>query len=351
MQRQIHPNMIRQILLLVVVVLLGIIILREMYFLLGAFLGAITLYVMLRNFIIRLVAEHHWKKPLAALFLMLVSFVVLVIPVGWMSSVAFDKLKPIIQNPATVTETFEVIHQYLIREYNIDILHRENVAKINTYLVGFAQQTIGSTLSGLGSLVMMYFMLYFMLVGTFEMERWLRQSVPFKNSNVQKVISEFRNMVYSNAIGIPVVALVQGLIGMIGYWIFGVEEFVLMGLLTAVVSVLPVVGSMAVYIPLMIYQLSVGHTWQGIAIGLWGFILIGSVDNVARFMLQKRIANVHPLITIFGVLIGINLFGFLGIIFGPLILSMFILLVRIYVDEFGRFNSEEESTQEVRQAP
>lgn len=342
MLHQIHPNKVRQVLLLAVVVLLGIIILREMYFLLGAFLGAITLYVILRNWMIRLISEYRWKKWLAALTLMLLSFVLFMIPLGWITSVAINKIMPIVQNPAIVKETFEVIHQYLITEYNIDILNEQNIAKINTYLVSFAQQTIGSTMSGIGNLLIMYFILYFMLVRTYDIEKWLRRHVPFKNSNVHKILAEVRNMVYSNALGIPVVALIQGLVGLIGYWIFGVEEFVLMGLLTAIASVMPVVGSMAVYLPLMIYQLSTGHTWQGIAIGLWGFILIGSVDNIARFMLQKRMANVHPLITIFGVLMGINLFGFLGIIFGPLLLSMFILLVRIYVDEFGRFDSDEQ---------
>jgi len=342
MLHQIHPNKIRQILLLAVVVLLAIVIGREMYFLLGAFLGAITMYVMLRNWMIRLISDFRWKKWLAALTLILLSVILFMIPLGWITSVAINKIMPIIQNPSTVKDTFEVIHQYLINEYGIDILNEQNIVKINTYLVSFAQQTIGSTMSGLGNILIMYFILYFMLVQTFDIEIWLRKHVPFKNSNVQMILAEVRNMVYSNALGIPVVAMIQGLVGLIGYWIFGVEEFVLMGLLTAIASVMPVVGSMAVYVPLMIYQLSTGHTWQGIGVGLWGFVLIGSVDNIARFMLQKRIANVHPLITIFGVLMGLNLFGFLGIIFGPLLLSLFVLLVKIYVDEFGRYDSDEQ---------
>ena len=73
---------------------------------------------------------------------------------------------------------------------------------------------------------------------------------------------------------------------------------------------------------------------------LWGVVVIGSVDNVARFMLQKKMSDTHPLITIFGVIIGVNLFGFLGVIFGPLLLSIFILLVKVYIDEFGRAGVE-----------
>jgi predicted PurR-regulated permease PerM len=342
MLHQIHPNKIRQVLLLAVLILLAILIGKEMYFLLGSFMGAITLYVIMRNWMIKLTTNYKWKKGLAALFLIFSALVVIILPLSWVTSIAFERIKPVIQNPQILTTSFETIHQYLIQEYNIDILNAENIAKINVQLIALARQTIGGTMSGAVSLLFMFFMLYFMLVSAFDIEMWLRKSVPFKNSNVQKVIGEFRSMVYSNAIGIPLVAILQGFVGLIGYWIFGVEDFILMGLLTAVASVMPVVGSMAIYIPLCVYELSLGHTWQGVGIGLWGFILIGSIDNIARFMLQKKIANIHPLITIFGVIIGVNLFGFLGIIFGPILLSMFILLVRIYIDEFGRYDSDEQ---------
>jgi predicted PurR-regulated permease PerM len=150
-----------------------------------------------------------------------------------------------------------------------------------------------------------------------------------------EVLNETRTSIYSNAVGIPIVAIAQGLTGLIGYVIFGVKEFILMGALTAVTSVIPVVGSAIIYVPLALYQLSTGETWQGVGILIWGAAAIGSVDNIVRFWLQKRMADTHPLITIFGVMIGIPLFGFLGVIFGPLLLSLFFLLVKIYVDEYG----------------
>jgi predicted PurR-regulated permease PerM len=77
-----------------------------------------------------------------------------------------------------------------------------------------------------------------------------------------------------------------------------------------------------------------GYTGKGIALMLWGGLLVGLVDNLFRFMLNKRLGDIHPLITVFGVIIGIQLFGFIGLIFGPLLISMFILLLRIYSSEF-----------------
>ncbi|MBK7692389.1 MAG: AI-2E family transporter [Bacteroidetes bacterium] len=343
MHSYIHPNRIRQILFLAVLIFLGIILYKELYFLLSSLFGAITLYVIMRNWMIKMITRFKMKKWLAALLLMLVSFVVLIIPVAWMVSVAYNKIQPFFQNPEIVNNVFEQIHHYLIKNYQIDILNKDNVAKINGQIMPLAQKTIGGTLSTVGSVVMMYLMLFFMLTETVHLELWIRKHLPFKNTNNYSFITEFRALVYSNALGIPIVAFVQGIVALIGYWIFGVESFVLMGMITAISSVIPVIGSAMVWIPLAIYTLSLGAQWQGVGVALWGFLVIGSVDNIARFVLQRRLADVHPLITIFGVIIGINLFGFIGVVFGPLLISMFLLLVKIYLNEFGRADADSHS--------
>lgn len=341
MQHQLHANTIRQILFLIVLILLSWVIGKELYFLLGAFLGAVTLYIIMRNFMFKLVIKLKWKKWLAALTLILGSFIIIVVPTIWIVSILIEKFTPFINNPELIKTTSKTIHDYLVNRFQIDIFNANTIEKLNGHILPYIQKGIGGTFSALGTIFMMYLMLYFMLTGSSSIEKWLRNNMPFKGTNVETFINEFRSLVYSNAIGIPIVALLQGLVGLIGYMIFGVDEFLLMGLLTAVCSVIPVVGSMIIYVPLGIYELALGHTWQGVAILVWGFALIGSVDNIARFMIQKRIANVHPLITIFGVIMGINLFGFIGIIFGPLMLSMFTLLIKIYIDEFGRVEAEQ----------
>jgi predicted PurR-regulated permease PerM len=253
-----------------------------------------------------------------------------------MTATAVDRIMPLVQDPTIINDIFTKLHDYFVVNYGIDLLKAENVEKISSQVIPFAQKTLGGTFSALGNVFLMYLILYFLLVQTKEVERWLRTSIPLKTANVKKLISEIRNLVYSNALGIPIVAIIQGITGLIGYWIFGVEEFVLMGIITAIASVVPIVGTLVVYLPLAIYQFAIVSPWQGIGVALWGFIVIGSIDNIARFMVQKKMADVHPLITLLGVIIGINLLGFLGVIFGPLMLSVFIVLVRIYIDEYGK---------------
>jgi len=305
----------------------------------GAFFGAVTLYVILMYPMKYLVIIWKWKPWIAALSLMVLSLVIMVIPLVYITTIAIDRIMPVIDNPAIINEVFNEVHQYLESNFQIDILKTENVEKISNQVIPFAQKTLGGTFSAIGNMFLMYLVLYFLLVQTRQVEKWLRQNVPFKTANVKKIITGIRNLVYSNALGIPIVAVIQGLVGFIGYWIFGVEEFILMGILTAISSVIPIVGTLAIYLPLSIYQFAVVSPWQGIGVAIWGFVVIGSVDNIARFLVQKKLADVHPLITLLGVIIGINMFGFIGVIFGPLVLSVFFILARIYVDEFGKVDA------------
>lgn len=336
---QIHPNIIRQLFFLAFLILLGLIILSELYFMVGAFLGAVTLYVILMHPMKYLIIIRRWRPWLSALFLMLVSLVIMVIPIAYMMKVAIEKLGPIIQDPSVIKEVFNKIHDYMMTNYNISILNAENVEKISDQVLPLAQRTVGDTFSALGNIFLMYLVLYFMLVQSRQLEKWLIRNLPLKTLNVRKIIKDIRNLVYSNALGIPIVALIQGVVATIGYWLFGVDEYILMGILTAISSVIPIIGTLAVYLPLAIFQFVVGGTFEGMGVALWGFIVIGSVDNIARFLVQEKLANVHPLITLLGVFMGVNLFGFIGVIFGPLILSVFFILVRIYVDEFGRIDA------------
>jgi predicted PurR-regulated permease PerM len=336
---QIHPNIIRQLFFLCLLIFIGIIIVKELYFMMGAFLGAVTLYVILMYPMKYLVIIKRWPAWISALSLMLLSLIIMVIPLIYMTTVAVDKVMPVVEDPSIINDVFNKVHTYLDTNYQIDILNQENVQKISAQILPIAQKTLGGTFSALGNIFLMYLVLYFMLVQTRQVEKWLRKNVPFKTANVKKIITDIRNLVYSNALGIPIVAIIQGVVGTIGYWLFGVDEYILMGILTAISSVIPIIGTLAIYLPLAIYQYIVGGSFEGLGVAFWGFAVIGSVDNIARFLVQKKLADVHPLITLLGVIMGINLFGFIGVIFGPLLLSVFFILSRIYVDEFGRVDA------------
>src|SRR5690606_11046275 len=128
----------------------------------------------------------------------------------------------------------------------------------------------------------------------------------------------------------------QGIVAMIGYWIFGVESYILLGLLTGIASIIPILGTMTIYVPICLIAFATGSLGNAIGLTLYCFFLVGAIDNLLRFTILKTIGNVTPMITVFGVLLGLNLFGMLGLIFGPLILSSIGVLVKVYSNEYGK---------------
>jgi predicted PurR-regulated permease PerM len=246
-----------------------------------------------------------------------------------------DKLTPFVEDRSQLMGSIHQIERYLSKRFSIEILSKPNLEKIETILTSAGRNVVGSTVGALTNLVVMYFLLWFMLTNGGNMERWLRKNLPFKSTNTVKLLQEVNSMVVSNAVGIPVLGAIQGIIATIGYYMFGVKEPVLWGIMTGMASVIPFVGTLAVWVPIVILRFAIGDYNNGYWLLFWGLVPIGSSDNVIRFLLQKYIADVHPLITVFGVIVGLNLFGFLGLIFGPLLLSLFLLLVRVYKDEFG----------------
>ncbi|PZF74623.1 AI-2E family transporter [Taibaiella soli] len=331
---RIHPNKVRQVLFLSLLLLILVVLCIHFFFLLSALLGAVTLYVLLRKAMIRMTLHWKWKNGLSALSLMLLSLVAIVLPFGWLGSIVIDRISPFLQDPNAINHFFTQIDGYLQHQFHFNMLDKENLAKITNAITGLAPTLLGSTLNMLTNLIVMYFLLYFMLTSITSLEAWVRKSLPLRQENKILVLSQAKAIISSNAIGIPIVAALQGLLAVLGYYLFGVSDPVMWGIMTGICSVIPFVGTMATWVPIAVYTLAQGHVGQGAGLIAWGFIVIGLSDNVLRLILQKRLVDIHPLITVFGVVVGLDMFGFWGVIFGPLLLSLFILLVRVYINEF-----------------
>ena len=167
------------------------------------------------------------------------------------------------------------------------------------------------------------------------MEKFLLRFIPLKEENVYLLSRETKAMIKANAIGIPVLAIIQGLVATLGYWIFGVTDFGLWGFLTGVFSLVPVVGTAVIWVPLVAYLFASEQTGDATGLLIYSAVVITNIDYVARLTLLKKFMDVHPLVTALGIIAGLGLFGFWGVIFGPLLVSYFIILVKIYMNEFA----------------
>ena len=193
---------------------------------------------------------------------------------------------------------------------------------------------MGSISSFAVNLFVLVFVLYFMLIGGQRMEKYISEILPFSEANTEHVVHDIKMIVHSNAVGIPLLAIIQGGVAMIGYWFFDVPDILLTGFLTCLATVIPMVGTALVWFPIAVYMTLSGDLFNGIGLAIFGTLIISQLDNLIRFILQKKMADIHPLITIFGVVIGLSLFGFMGVIFGPLLLSLFFLFVDMFKREY-----------------
>jgi len=130
-------------------------------------------------------------------------------------------------------------------------------------------------------------------------------------------------------------------LGAIAYWALGVTDIPFWFVVTCISAVVPMVGSALAIIAVAILLYAEGSNIKGTLMLVYGFGVMATLDSVFRIAIQKKMGNVHPLITTFGVVVGVKLFGFIGLVFGPILLSLFILLIRIYINEFDEKNVAE----------
>lgn len=334
MNNIIDQNRIRQIFFILIILLLGILLFLELYFFVPALLGAVTLYIIMHRWLFYLTEKKKWRKGITVLFLMLASMVVIMLPIWVLVDMLSTKITYAVQHSAEAVEALKKIAASMEKQFDINIVSEANLNKLNNTLAQTLPKILSATFGTLATVFFMYFILYFMLMNGRQMELKLFEYLPVKDENVGKLRKEVHNMVISNAIGIPVIAVLQGIVGLIGYLIIGVEEPMFWFVVTCITAMIPVAGAALAYIPIALIFFANSQNWQGIFMLIYGFGIIGTVDNIFRFTLQKKIGNIHPLITVFGVIIGLKLFGFIGLIFGPLLISLFMLLVKIYSSEF-----------------
>lgn len=334
-QHQIPNNAIRQVLILGAIILLGVVLFKHLQSFLPAFLGAYTLYVLLRKWMFIMEGRKRMNRGLAAAILMIASFLVILLPCFIVVDMLAKKISFAIQHSTEVVGSIETFIRKIEEKYKIGIITDTNVQKLTDWGQQTLPKILGATFDTLTTIVIMYFVLYFMLVDGRKMESAFYEWVPLKDENTLLLRRDLNNLVYSNAIGIPLIAIAQGIVALIGYLILGVDEPWFWFVITTIAAMMPVLGAALGYIPVALLLFANGDTGRGIIMLLYGFLIIGTTDNLFRFWLQKRIGNVHPLITGFGVLIGVPLFGFIGLIFGPILISLFLVLIKIYANEFN----------------
>jgi predicted PurR-regulated permease PerM len=294
-------------------------------------IGAPVLYVVFAPL-------YHWlaarmKPGLAAGLVVLLGVILVLGPgvsfVGIIAGEAQDMASGVIRSPLLTR-----LRELRIGPYDVGA----QIEALGSRLVSF----IGSSALGLVStatrlgiqLTIMFFGLYYLLLAPTSAWKQVQPFIPFSRQNSEILRQRFRDVTISTLIGTGLTASVQGVLVGLAFWVAGISNAIFWGVVTVVLAILPVVGSGLVWGPGVLSLALEGNYGRAIGLAVWGVLVVGNVDNVIRPMVFRRWAQIHPFITIIGAFAGIQYFGLLGLLIGPLAISYFFELIRMYRAEY-----------------
>jgi predicted PurR-regulated permease PerM len=180
------------------------------------------------------------------------------------------------------------------------------------------------------ALFVMLYLLFFLLRDGDLLSRRFRDAIPMKPGRQRNLAGRFTTVIRATIKGNLVVALVQGALGSLIFWILGVGAPILLGVLIALLSLLPAVGAPVVWVPVAIYLFATGSTWQAIALAVFGALVIGSADNILRPILVGKDTKLPDYVVLISTLGGIAVFGVNGFVIGPVIAALFVAVWEIF---------------------
>ena len=320
----------RNNIVLAILIILGCFVLYSLRTIAGTLLSTIVLYTILLPVYTLLVEKYRMRAWLAASLMIILSLLVIVLPFLMLSLMVMDKISEFQADPIRIKVIMQRIDDFIGSRLDQPDLFDKAMDKLDL----FAGELFPSVLSGAFNTVLglfvMYFLLYFMMVQKKEFEAGMLKYAPFREQNALKFAEELRKTTYSNVLGQGFIAIVQGSLLSISFFMFGIRDPIFWGVIATFLCFLPAVGAPIVFVPAAIIEFANGNETAGWGLLLFGFIVITNIDNVLRLIIAKGISDTHPVITVVGVIIGIPIFGILGLVFGPLLLSYFMLTIRIY---------------------
>jgi predicted PurR-regulated permease PerM len=278
----------------------------------------------------------------------LVSLAVLVLIVAPFAALVTFVTKESVVGLAYLRETLGVTSVSELRDADLPIalqrglemvhLSREQVFDAAAKLVEIVQDAVPEIVASgsravLATLIMLI-ALYFLLLDGARVAQWALRVSPLEARQTQELIAEMRKVTRATVLGILATAVFQGVAAGTGYWVAGIPHAAFFGLLTAMVSFVPGVGTSLVWAPAAISLWVGGRPIGGVGLALYCLLVVVGAEQVGKPLLLRGQVQMHTGLIFLSLLGGLAMFGLLGILLGPLIVAFFLALVRIYERDF-----------------
>jgi len=226
------------------------------------------------------------------------------------------------------------LRELRVGPYDIGAQIEDLGSRVVSWIGSRAISVIGTATRVGIQLTITFFGLFYLLVAPRGAWIGVRPFIPFSARNAEILRARFHNVTISTLVGTGVTAVMQGLFVGLAFWTTGLSNALFWGVVTVIFAILPVVGSGLVWGPGVAALALEGRYGAAVGLAVWGILVVGNVDNVIRPVVFRRWAQIHPFITVIGALAGINWFGLLGLLIGPLAISYFFELIRMYKAEY-----------------
>lgn len=197
----------------------------------------------------------------------------------------------------------------------------------------FISQT-GELLTNTPKIILQLFITFFVMFYCLKegeiILKYIREILPFSNDVNEKLIKRSKEVAYGTIYGQIIIGIIQGITAGVGFYLFGAPSPLFFTILAILLSILPFVGSWLVWIPIGIIMIASGNVTGGILLMIFGFLVVGTIDDIIRPFIVSKKAKIHPLVVLIGMLGGLVMLGVIGLIVGPIILEYLLIFIELY---------------------
>lgn len=234
--------------------------------------------------------------------------------------------------PAAVSWVLERIGQYVDIDIDRESARKFLAQRMQTWGTALAASTlmvVGGAVGAVTQTVLVVFTLFYFFRDGERIRQAAAEMVPLQRMQWQDIITRTRDVIGATVYGVLAIAAIQGTLGTFIFWVLGLPSALLWGVVMFFLSMIPMAGAFLVWVPAAIYLALTGSVTQAIVLVVWGIVVIGGIDNILSPRLVGRRARLHELLIFFAVLGGLQVFGVLGLILGPVVVAMTLALIEM----------------------
>ena len=294
--------------------------------------GAAILYVLLKPLYIKIHAKFGHQNISVALVLLL-SLVLIILPIAVIAYYAAVDISQFLSDPQSLEELISII---TFGQGNADIgdLLRKNALAISTAATQLTLLTFNLVADVAINLCVMYISLFYLLKEHKRVNKTMKMMLPFNNKNSETLMKRFHHVINATFAGNIIVSIIIGFLFAFVMFLLGHGQFFFWAVISTLASIIPIVGLIIIWLPVGLFYLIQGQYTTGLILLGWGAFLSFAFDGYARQAVQDRIADVHPFVSLIGLLIGITFFGITGLIIGPVLIAIFFLTAQMFKQEY-----------------